>query len=168
MTPAPRQLRILFVCMGNICRSPAGECVFRHYVHQQGQASRIEIDSAGTIGYHTGEPPDRRMVDAARARGYRMTGNARQVRREDLDEFDLVIAMDRQNLRDLKALARTPDQLARLHLLTDFQPKAPGPDVPDPYYGGPEGFETVLDMIEEACPALLSRLQSMAAEGPAS
>lgn len=162
MTPAPRQLRVLFVCMGNICRSPAGECVFRHYVREHGQAGTIDIDSAGTIGYHAGEPPDRRMIDAARQRGYTMTGAARQVRREDLDAFDLVVAMDRQNLRDLKALARTPEQLARIHLLTEFQPNAPGPDVPDPYYGGPEGFDTVLDMIEEACPTLLAHLGRLA------
>lgn len=163
-----RQLRILFVCMGNICRSPAGECVFRHFVRAAGKAAAIDVDSAGTIGYHTGEPPDARMIDAARRRGYKMTGAARQVRREDFDEFDVIIAMDRQNLRDLRAQAPTPEKAAKLHLLTEFQPAAGSrvDDVPDPYYGGPEGFETVLDMIEAACPALLAHLDTLAAKAP--
>ena len=106
------------------------------------------------------------MIDAARHRGYKMTGAARQVSRDDLDEFDVIVAMDRQNLRELKAMARTPEQAAKLHLLTEFQPNAQGPDVPDPYYGGAEGFDTVLDMIEEACPPLLAHLDKLTAKTP--
>ncbi len=150
---------VLFVCMGNICRSPTGEGVFRHYVHQQGLNGSIRIDSAGTIGFHTGNRADPRMRAAASQRGYELTSLARQVTPTDLETFDLVVAMDRANYNDLGALHASPR--ARLVMLGAFLPEHghdDAPDVPDPYYGGPDGFEEVLDMIEAACPALLAAL----------
>jgi len=155
----PRR-RILFVCMGNICRSPAAEGVFRALADQRGLADAIDIDSAGTIGYHAGSPADMRMQVAARQRGYELTSAARQVNRADLDDFDLVIAMDRENLLDLEALAGGPQPHIRMlgAFLDGVASNADAPDVPDPYYGGEAGFQRVLDMIEAACPAILEHL----------
>lgn len=162
MTRKQATVSVLFVCMGNICRSPTGEGVFRQYVERQGRADRFHVDSAGTIDYHSGAPADGRMRKAAARRGYVLDSIARQVRPEDLDRFDLVVAMDRNNLRDLEQLAGGPR--ANLRLLGSFLPErdaapGPAPDVPDPYYGGPQGFEEVLDMIERACPHLFSVCQ---------
>ncbi|MEM7624602.1 MAG: low molecular weight protein-tyrosine-phosphatase [Planctomycetota bacterium] len=157
-----RQASVLFVCMGNICRSPAGEGVFRDLVDKRGVADTVEIDSAGTIGYHTGNPADGRMRAAAKRRGYDLTSRARQVTRDDLERFDLVVAMDQDNYDDLVALNSA--ERGRVRMLGSFLPEADGdgsplgPDVPDPYYGGADGFETVLDMIERACPAILDAL----------
>ncbi len=166
---------VLFVCMGNICRSPTGEGVMRALVDERGLADRIEIDSAGTIGYHTGNRADARMRAAAERRGLSLESRARQVTREDLYTFDLIIAMDRANYDDLLALGPSKDERPRVRMLGEFLPKAAGrsmgpngvPDVPDPYYGGPDGFEEVLDMIESACPAILDELlgESSCGEG---
>ncbi|MDP9133316.1 MAG: low molecular weight phosphotyrosine protein phosphatase [Actinomycetota bacterium] len=156
-------MRVLFVCMGNICRSPTAEGVMRRLVAEAGLEDRIEVDSAGTGGWHAGDPPDVRATAAAARRGVTLDGAARQVRPEDFDEFDLVIAMDRENLRGLLTLA--PDEAAAetIRLLREFDPSsagAPDLDVPDPYYGGDRGFETVLDMTETACRGLLDELRS--------
>ena len=153
------KVSVLFVCMGNICRSPAAEGVFRHYVEQQGVAGNFHIDSAGTIDYHNGKPADPRMRAAASDRGYPLASISRQVTFEDLDEFDLIVAMDRDNLRYLEELAGGPQ--AHIRLLGSFLPKRPGepgqvPEVPDPYYGGSQGFAEVLDMLERACPGIHS------------
>lgn len=148
---------IIFVCMGNICRSPAGEGVFKSLIEQQHVAVPIEIDSAGTIGYHSGKPADARMRAAAQKRGYELTSRARQVTAADLEEFDLVIAMDRENLVDIRRLA--PGEHHHVKLLSEFLGDEWPTDVPDPYYGGDDGFEYVLDMIEAACPAILGHLQ---------
>ncbi len=148
---------VLFVCMGNICRSPAAEGVFRHYAEQQRAAEDFHIDSAGIIDYHSGRPADPRMRAAASERGYTLTSISRQVIFEDLDEFDLIVAMDRDNLRYLEELAGGPQPHIRLlgSFLPSWQDRPElAPDVPDPYYGGPQGFEDVLDMIERACPGL--------------
>ena len=150
---------VLFVCMGNICRSPAAEGVFRHYVAQQRESRRFHIDSAGTIGYHAGNQADQRMRNAAANRGYTLDSVARQVIATDLDRFDLIIAMDLDNLSDLQALARNHRAAPDLRLLGSFLPEyhgasAQAPEVPDPYYGGAQGFEQVLDMIERACPGI--------------
>lgn len=155
---------VLFVCMGNICRSPTGEGVFRALVEKRGLSDKIEIDSAGTIGHHTGHPADARMQEAARRRGYSLDSRARQVTPKDLQRFDLVIAMDRANYDDLLPLAADEAQQKRVRLLGEFLPgnasvsRDEVPDVPDPYYGGAAGFERVLDMIESACPAILDTL----------
>lgn len=154
--------RVLFVCMGNICRSPAAEGVARHLAAEQGLDGLVKIESAGTIAYHAGEPPDPRMQAAASARGYELDGRARQVTPEDFERFDLLVAMDRDNLAQLRELRselagsiRSP---AELKLLSDFLPEGSAIDVPDPYYGGEHGFERVLDMIEAAVPRLLEEL----------
>lgn len=156
MNDSDNRVGVLFVCMGNICRSPTGEGVFRHYVRDAGHDAIIRIDSAGTIGYHSGHPPDSRMREAAGRRGYVLDSVARQVRAEDLTAFDLLVAMDHDNLMDLERLAGGPKP--HLRLLGSY---LEGGDndrarpVPDPYYGGPAGFDRVLDMIEAACPRLL-------------
>ena len=151
-------MRLLFVCMGNICRSPTAEGVMRSLVRDAGLEDEIEVDSAGTGGWHAGDPPDARAAAAARRRGIALEGAARQVRLEDFERYDLLLAADRENVADLRALA--PDAAARrkVRLLREFDPDsegAPDLDVPDPYYGGADGFERVLDLVEAACRGLL-------------
>jgi len=156
-------MKILFVCMGNICRSPTAEGVMRSLVREQGLEDRIEVASAGTGGWHAGEPPDARATAAARRRGIALDGAARQVRPEDFEDFDLLIAMDRENLRGLLAIAPDEDAAAKVHLLREFDPAsagAPDLDVPDPYYGGDRGFDTVLDLVQAACRGLLEELRA--------
>ncbi|MCG8462512.1 MAG: low molecular weight phosphotyrosine protein phosphatase [Holophagales bacterium] len=151
---------VLFVCMGNICRSPAGEGLFRALVRERDLEDRFLADSAGTIAYHAGNAPDRRMSAAASRRGYELRGRARQIEVTDLERFDLIVAMDRQNLHDIEglgALARERRREGGLRLLSEFLDGGPE-DVPDPYYGGEAGFEQVLDMVEAACPRILEHL----------
>jgi protein-tyrosine phosphatase len=152
-------MRILFVCMGNICRSPTAEGVMRRLIEEAGLD--IEIESAGTGGWHAGEPPDERATVAARRRGVTLAGAARQVRPADFRRFDLIVALDRGNLRELLALAPDQEAADKVRLLREFDPAAGGDlDVPDPYYGGDRGFETVLDMVEAACRGLLDELRA--------
>jgi protein-tyrosine phosphatase len=156
------RMRILFVCMGNICRSPTAEGVMRALLRGQGIDGRIELDSAGTGNWHAGDPPDERAVAAARGRGIELDGAARQVTAADFDHFDLIVAMDRDNERALLALA--PDEAARakVRLLREFDPASVAAgelDVPDPYYGGPRGFERVLDIVTAACRGLLDEVR---------
>jgi protein-tyrosine phosphatase len=146
-------VRILFVCMGNICRSPTAEGVMRHLLAERGLADEIEVQSAGTGGWHAGSPPDARSTRAAAARGITLEGAARQVTRADFEDFDLLVAMDRDNLADLRAIA-PPGTEHKIRLLL-----GEGRDVPDPYYGGPHGFENVLDLVETACEQLLDELR---------
>ncbi len=149
-------MRLLFVCLGNICRSPAGENVMNHLLEREGLASRFEVDSAGTAGYHIGNPPDARMTRAARDRGIEMKGRARQVKPADFEEFDWIFAMDRSNHEDLLAVRkRCANPTAQLALFCDFCEGHDEREVPDPYYGGPEGFEKVLDLLEDGCAAFL-------------
>lgn len=154
--------RVLFVCLGNICRSPTAEALLRARLERAGLAGRIEVDSAGTGSWHVGEGPDRRMTRAAARRGYRLDGAARQVTAEDFHRFDLVVAMDRENLAALEARAdggATPRaQSAKLKLFSEFLPPGSPTDVPDPYYGGSEGFDRVLDLVEEGCAAIVDHL----------
>jgi protein-tyrosine phosphatase len=154
--------RILFVCMGNICRSPTAEGVMRRLVREAGLEDQFEIDSAGTGSWHTGDAPDRRAATAAAARGVTLDGAARQVRPRDFEHFDLLLAMDRENLRELRTFSPDGDTAGKARLLREFDPAsagAPDLDVPDPYYGGPDGFETVLDQVEAACRGLLESLR---------
>jgi protein-tyrosine phosphatase len=144
--------KILFVCLGNICRSPAAEGVLQS-IAERSQAS-IQVDSAGTSSFHIGEPADKRMRAAAAKRGYDLTSRSRMVTRRDLSEFDLVIAMDRNNFRELSILAGGATR--KLKLLSDFLEEDWPRDVPDPYHGGDDGFEKVLDMLEAACPKILA------------
>lgn len=153
-------LRLCFVCLGNICRSPTAEGVMHALVRDAGLASSIVIDSAGTGAWHVGELPDPRTRAAARARGLELTSTARLFVQADLDRFDYVLAMDGANLQALQRMARTAGERARIHLLRSFDPAAPaGAEVPDPYYGGPRGFDEVLDMCERACRGLLAHLR---------
>ncbi len=149
---------ILFVCLGNICRSPTGDGVMQHLVEERGLESQVEIDSAGTIGYHTGHAADDRMQAAARKRGYDLQSRSRKITPRDLETFDLVIAMDRENYQDIQHVHESPT--ATVKLLSDWLGDEWPSDVPDPYYGGAEGFEYVLDMIEAACPLILDELVS--------
>jgi protein-tyrosine phosphatase len=154
-------VRILFVCMGNICRSPTAEGVMRRLLEDAGLGDRVEVESAGTGGWHVGEPPDERATLAARRRGITLSGAAQQVRPADFRRFDLLIALDRANLRELLALAPDEDAAEKVRLLREFDPAADGDlDVPDPYYGGDRGFETVLDMVEAACRGLIDELRA--------
>lgn len=153
-------VRICFVCLGNICRSPTAEGVMQHLVEAADLTEHIELDSAGTGAYHVGERPDRRSAAAARQRGVELRGRARQFEAADFDEFDHVVAMDLSNLRDLTGLCRSSSDRAKLSLLRDFDPESPkGSSVPDPYYGGPGGFDEVLDICEAGCRHLLARLR---------
>ncbi|AKJ29925.1 low molecular weight protein-tyrosine-phosphatase [Caldimonas brevitalea] len=150
--------RILFICMGNICRSPSAEGVFRGLAERAGLASRLLIDSAGTHHYHIGEPPDPRAQDHARRRGYELCDlRARQVVPEDFARFDLLLAMDRENLAALQALC-PPAYRHKLRRLMEFARHHTLEIVPDPYYGPPAGFEAVLDHLEDACAGLLEHL----------
>ena len=151
--------RVLFVCLGNICRSPTGEGLLRHVLAERGLDGEIEVDSAGTGAWHVGDGPDARMVRAAAGRGYRLEGAARQATAEDFRRFDLVVAMDRQNLADLEEIAPPPDERrAELRLFSSFLPPGAPEDVPDPYYGGEQGFERVIDLVEEGCAAIVDHL----------
>ena len=149
---------VLFVCMGNICRSPAAEAVFRLVAESLPESISLEIDSAGTIDFHHGKPADSRMQAAAAALGLELTSRARQVQAEDLQRFDWVIAMDRENLEYLQELPRA--ESCRLHLLSDFLGDDWPTDVPDPYYGGDDGFAYVLEMLFAAMPRLLQAIES--------
>ena len=156
-------MRILFVCMGNICRSPTAEGVMRALLREEGLDGQIELDSAGTGNWHAGDPPDARAVSAARARDIVLEGAARQVTAADFEHFDLLLAMDRENEREL--LARAPDAAARakVRLLREFDPAAVAAgdlDVPDPYYSGARGFEHVLDLVQAACRGLLDEVRA--------
>jgi protein-tyrosine phosphatase len=149
-------MRICFVCSGNICRSPSAEIVMRALVARAGLEDEVEVCSAGIGDWHVGERADPRSVETLTARGYdASTHRARQFRREWFDEHDLVVAMDRSHLRDLRRMAGAADQ-EKVRLLTSFGPEATDEDVPDPYYGGPDGFTDVLDLVERYCAALLA------------
>jgi protein-tyrosine phosphatase len=150
--------RILFVCLGNICRSPMAEGVFRRLVEEEGLAHRFEIDSAGLGAWHLGQAPDDRAQAAARARGIDISGqSARQVQPDDFDRFDLLLVMDRTNLAELKRVAPA-EARAKIRPFLDFAPKAGTKDVPDPFYGGTAGFDHALDLIEAAARGLLAEL----------
>jgi protein-tyrosine phosphatase len=157
------RVRVLFVCLGNICRSPTAEGVMRHLLREEGLEDVVTIDSAGTGGWHVGDPPDRRSTHAARARGIELDGAARQVRRSDFDDFDLLLCADASNRRDLLQLAQTEEDRDKVKLLREFDPLAVAAgdlDVPDPYYGGPDGFDDVLDLVERACRGLLDHVRA--------
>jgi protein-tyrosine phosphatase len=149
---------ILFVCLGNICRSPMAEGVFSRILEREHATERFEIDSAGLIGYHQGKLPDSRMRFFAEKRGYLLTHRSRQFKRTDFDRFDLIIGMDDQNIAGLKQLAMTLEEDAKIHRMTDFCIKIQATHVPDPYYGGDQGFENVIDLLEDTCEGLFKEL----------
>ncbi len=153
------KVRVLFVCLGNICRSPAAEGVLRAMARDRRLDDRLEVDSAGTYGGHAGQLPDPRMREAALRRGYMLTHRARQVRREDFSQFDRIVAMDASNYRNLCRLAPSSQAAARVVRMADFFRRFSGQqEVPDPYYEGREGFERVLDLLEDACQGLLEEI----------
>lgn len=158
MTKKPHT-SILFVCMGNICRSPTAEGVFRHHVEKAGKADQLHIDSAGTHAYHAGEPPDRRAIAAAERRGMSLEGiRARRVSDDDFERFDYIIAMDEDNVLRLKDQS-PPEYHPKVRLFLEFS-SGHEREVPDPYYGGAAGFERVLDLVEEASRGLLETLSN--------
>lgn len=159
MTTSDPTFSVLFLCMGNICRSPTAHGVFRHLVQQHGLEHRVRIDSAGTHNYHPGEPPDTRSQKHAKRRGYDLSDlRARQITRDEFATHNLLLAMDWDNL----ALAEQrcpPEYRHKLRRLTEFCKRHDAPVVPDPYYGGQDGFEHVLDLVEDACEGLLDHVR---------
>lgn len=149
--------------MGNICRSPLAEGVFRHLAAEADLAAHFTVDSAGIGAWHEGERPDPRSIQVAAEHGVALEGTARQIVAEDLRTFDVVLAMDRDNLAALEELSASAGGTARLHLLREFDPGADGDEVPDPYYGGPHGFERTYRMIHAACEGLLRELRPVPA-----
>lgn len=153
--------RVLFVCLGNIIRSPLAARLFEREIKDRGLENEYEADAAGTADYHVGQEPDPRMVRTAARRGFHYTYSGRQIERRDLDEFDLIIPMDLENKADVEALVLKPEQGAKIHLLREFDPEARGAvAVPDPWYGGPSGFEDVYDIIERSVRGLLDALEA--------
>ena len=158
-------VRILFVCMGNICRSPTAEGVMRALVAEAALEDMIELDSAGTGGWHAGDPPDARSVAAARRRGIMVDGAARRISPADFERFDLLIALDASNASGLMSVAPDERAAAKVRLLREFDPESAAGadlDVPDPYYGGEDGFDHVLDLVDAACKGLLDEVRSRA------
>lgn len=154
-----KKKRILFVCLGNICRSPAAEGIMRDMVKRNGMEERIEVDSAGLGHWHVGELPDARMRMHGKRHGYQFLSRARMVAPDDFDKFDLVIPMDNDNLIELKAIARSPYDYKKIVPMARFLKHHPMYDtVPDPYYGGDQGFELVIHLLEDACQGLLEEL----------
>ena len=156
MTAAPT--RVLFVCLGNICRSPAAEGVFLHLLEREGLQDAFEVDSAGTGGWHVGNPADPRMRSAAARRGIHLPSRARQLEPGDLTRFDHILTMDGDNLSAVQAMARRHPASARIAPITGHCRQQQASEVPDPYYGGAQGFEGVLDLLEDACGGLLEDL----------
>lgn len=152
--------KILFICMGNICRSPAAEGVMKKLVVEADLAARVLIDSAGTGGWHAGARADHRMRAAASVRGYELTSVARQVKESDFEEFDLLLIMDEQNRRDLLPFDPERRHQSKVRFLCEFCTVHVEKEVPDPYYGGAQGFEKVLDLLEDSCAGLLKHVQA--------
>ena len=152
--------QVLFVCLGNICRSPSAEAVFNALIEKKGLSEVVQCDSAGTAAYHAGDQADYRMKQFAQKRGYHLTSISRPADPKlDFEHFDYIIGMDKQNVRDLKAVARNENDRKKIFLMTDFCSDKKCDSVPDPYYGGAAGFELVLDILEDACEGLILKLQ---------
>jgi protein-tyrosine phosphatase len=153
--------KLLFVCLGNICRSPSAENIMNYLIEQHGLQEQIVCDSAGTGGYHIGNPPDRRMSVAAQAKlGITLQGAARQFSKRDFEDFDLILAMDRDNYQNILRLAPQKQQSAKVRMMCEFCRQYPDEEVPDPYYGGTEGFNYVIDLLMDACTGLLHEVKS--------
>lgn len=155
-----KPIKVLFVCMGNICRSPSGEAVMNAYIKNEGLSDKIICDSAGTIAYHAGEPADSRMQQHANRRNYHLTSISRKINQPDFEEFDYIIAMDQDNLHDINKLATFTGHESKVSLMTDYCSNDNPGYVPDPYYGGAAGFEQVLDLLEDACGGLLNHIRT--------
>lgn len=154
MTP----VSILFVCLGNICRSPMAEAIFLKILEREHASDRFTVDSAGLLGYHQGELPDSRMRYHAGKRGYSLTHRSRPFSRADFDRFDVIVGMDDQNIAGLKKQSVTLDEDAKIFRMTDFCQSLEATHVPDPYYGGDQGFENVINLLEDACEGLFKEV----------
>jgi protein-tyrosine phosphatase len=161
MTSTPYKL--LFVCLGNICRSPSAEGIMNHLIKQHRLEDQMICDSAGTSSYHIGSPPDRRMTAAALQQGIQLEGQARQFQRSDFEDFDLILAMDKENYENILRLDRTGQYQHKVKLMCDFCTQYPDREVPDPYYGGEAGFTYVIDLLLDACTGLLKHVQKQMA-----
>jgi len=160
------KMKILFVCLGNICRSPSAEGVMKKLIKDKGLENRVYIDSAGTHGYHEGELPDSRMRAHAARRGYNLDSRSRPVKYSDFFDFDLIIGMDDRNIANLKRMAPDDESVKKIHRMTEYCTRHTLDHVPDPYYGGADGFELVLDLLEDACEGLLKTEISKVASIP--
>ncbi|MEL7333830.1 MAG: low molecular weight protein-tyrosine-phosphatase, partial [Cyanobacteria bacterium J06560_2] len=147
--------RLLFVCLGNICRSPSAENIMNHLVAQQQLSDKIVCDSAGTASYHVGSSPDRRMNTAAQKKGITLVGSARQFTASDFEDFDLILAMDRSNYRDILSLDKNNQHADKVKLMCEYCQAHPDEEVPDPYYGGEDGFDYVIGLLQDGCAHLL-------------
>lgn len=147
--------KLLFVCLGNICRSPSAENIMNHLIAQGNLSDQIVCDSAGTAGYHIGSSPDQRMAAAAQRRGIQLKGQARKFQKSDFEDFDLILAMDKDNYQNILALDPTGKYKDKVRLMCDFATHHQEQEVPDPYYGGTEGFNNVIDLLLDACDGLL-------------
>ena len=157
-----KKTKILFVCLGNICRSPAAQTIMQQLVDEKGLQDKYEIDSAGTIGFHSGAPADGRMRTHAAKRGYTITHLSRQFKpKYDFDHFDLIIGMDNNNIQTLRNLTSESHHLEKIKKMTSYNKTFKETEIPDPYYGGYEGFEYVLDLLEDACKGLLTELEEL-------
>lgn len=159
MSSANHRHRILFVCLGNICRSPAAEIILRKQVADAGWAEEFEIDSAGTIDYHQGAPPDPRMSESLRGKGFTIQGHSRQIQPDDLVSFDLIVTMDESNLSDVQSLDKTGRLHSKIRPFVNFCRHHDDLRVPDPYYGGQRGFDHVIRMLEDGCKGILESLK---------
>lgn len=153
-----KKYKILFVCLGNICRSPAAEEIMRHFIKKAAREKEISAASAGLISYHKGELPDARMRSHALRRGYKLAHRSRPIRTEDFYDFHLIVGMDDSNIDRLRQIAPSPEEEKKIVRMTDFLREKTADHVPDPYYGGAHGFENVLDILEDACQGLLDFL----------
>lgn len=151
----PKPYRVLFVCMGNICRSPAAEIIFRHFATDTGRAAEFDVDSAGTISHHHGAPPDSRMAATLQRRGYTVTGKARRINAYDLERFDLILTMDEENLAAVQRMDASGAHHHKIRPFVEFCSYGTDLRVPDPYYGGQRGFEHVMTLLEDGCHGIL-------------
>ena len=152
-------IKVLFVCLGNICRSPAAEGIMKRLINKNDLQDIIEVDSAGTSGWHEGDLPDERMRAHGETRGYDFSSRARKFVKSDFDNYDFIIVMDDSNYKNVKSLTSNDSEVAKIKKMTEFSVQYKHTEIPDPYYGGPSGFEFVLDLLEDACEGLLQAIK---------